>query len=79
MCKMSFLQKNIYVYMSLARRLKRQQEHEVKKMYEREMRKMSTMTNEQKITHLAHLQARFTPVQQNNNMVQTIEPIDVTI
>lgn len=55
MCKTSFLQKNIYVYMSLARRQKRQQEHEVKKMYEKQMRKMSTMTDEQKIIHLHHL------------------------
>ena len=64
MCKTSFLQKNIYIYMSLARRQKRKQEQDVKKMYEREMRKMSTMTDEQKITHLAHLSARIKPVQQ---------------
>lgn len=41
--------------MSLARRQKRKQQHDVKKMYEREMRKMSTMTDAQKITHLHHL------------------------
>ena len=47
--------------MSLARRQKRQQEHDVKKMYDRQVRKMSTMTDEQKITHLAHLSSRIKP------------------
>jgi hypothetical protein len=41
--------------MSLARRQKRKQEQDVKKMYEKQMRLMSTMTDEQKITHLHHL------------------------
>ena len=43
--------------MSLTRRYKRQKDRDVKKMYERQVRKMSTMTDEQKITHLAHLSA----------------------
>ena len=47
--------------MSLARRFKRKKEQDVKKMYERQMRRMSTMTDEQKITHLAHLSSRIKP------------------
>jgi len=49
------------MYMSLARRFKRKKEQDVKKMYERQMRRMSTMTDEQKITHLAHLSSRIKP------------------
>ena len=60
--------------MSLARRYKRQKERDVKKMYEKQMRTMSTMTDEQKITHLAHLSSRIKP---NNNQVQVIEPVNV--
>jgi hypothetical protein len=54
--------------MSLARRQKRQQEHDVKKMYQKQMRLMSTMTDEQKITHLAHLQSRLRPVEQKEKV-----------
>lgn len=57
--------KNIYINMSLARRQKRKQEHDVKKMYEKQMRLMSTMTDQQRITHLAHLQSRIKPAEQN--------------
>ena len=64
MTKTSYLVK-IYMYMSLMRRQKRQQEHDVKKMYQKQMRKMSTMTDEQKVIHLAHLQARLKPVEEN--------------
>jgi len=60
--------------MSLARRYKRQKDRDVKKMYEKEMKKMSTMTDEQKVTHLAHLSSRIKP---NNNQVQVIEPVNV--
>ena len=49
--------------MSEARRQKRKQQQDVKKMYERQMRLMSTMTDEQKVTHLAHLQSRIKPVE----------------
>ena len=49
--------------MSLARRQKRQQEHDVKKMYQKQMRLMSTMTDEQKIIHLAHL-SRHIPIKE---------------
>ena len=68
MCKTSFLQKNIYIYMSLARRHKRKQQQEVKKMYDKQMRKMSTMTDEQKITHLAHL-SRHIPIKEQTEKV----------
>jgi hypothetical protein len=47
--------------MGAERRYKRQKERDVKKMYERQMRTMSTMTDEQKITHLAHLSSRIKP------------------
>jgi hypothetical protein len=60
--------------MGAERRYKRQKERDVKKMYERQMRTMSTMTDEQKITHLAHLSSRIKP---NNNQVQVIEPVNV--
>ena len=45
--------------MGAERRYKRQKDRDVKKMYERQVRKMSTMTDEQKITHLAHLSSRI--------------------
>jgi hypothetical protein len=57
--------------MSLARRYKRQKDRDVKKMYEKEMKKMSTMTDEQKVTHLAHLSMK------NNRTVEIIQPMDV--
>jgi hypothetical protein len=41
--------------MGIVRRHKRKKDRDVKKMYEKEMKKMFTMTDEQKITHLAHL------------------------
>jgi hypothetical protein len=66
MTKTSYLAK-IYMYMSSARRQKRKQQHEVKKMYEKQMRLMSTMTDEQRITHLAHLQSRIKPMEQKEN------------
>ena len=69
MCKTSFLEKNIYIYMSLARRLKRKQEQDVKKMYDKQMRKMSTMTDEQKITHLAHLSKHIPIVEEPKEKV----------
>ena len=47
--------------MSLARRFKRKKDRDVQKMYERQMRIMSTMTDEQKVTHLAHLSSRIKP------------------
>jgi hypothetical protein len=47
--------------MSLARRFKRKKDRDVQKMYERQMRRMSTMTDEQKVTHLAHLSSRIKP------------------
>jgi hypothetical protein len=61
--------------MSLARRYKRKKEQDVKKMYERQVRKMSTMTDEQKITHLAHLSARIKP--DTNNYLEVFEPVNV--
>ena len=60
--------------MGIARTLKRKQQQEVKKMYDREMRKMAAMTDERKITHLAHLQSRLKPAEET---LQTIEPVDV--
>jgi hypothetical protein len=60
--------------MGIERRQKRKQKHDVKKMYDKQMRLMSTMTDVQRITHLAHLQSRIKPAEQ---MVQTIEPMDV--
>ena len=49
--------------MGIARRQKRQQEHDVKKMYQKQMRLMSTMTDAQRITHLAHL-SRHIPIKE---------------
>ena len=72
MTKTSYLVK-IYMYMSLMRRQKRQQEQDVKKMYEKQMRLMSTMTDEQKVIHLAHLQSRIKPNQED----LFIKPTDV--
>jgi hypothetical protein len=57
--------------MGIERRHKRQKERDVKKMYEKEMKKMSTMTDEQKVTHLAHLSMK------NNRTVEIIQPMDV--
>jgi hypothetical protein len=57
--------------MGIERRHKRQKERDVKKMYEKEMKRMSTMTDEQKITHLAHLSMK------NNRTVEIIQPMDV--
>jgi hypothetical protein len=57
--------------MGIARRYKRQKDRDVKKMYEKEMKKMSTMTDEQKVTHLAHLSMK------NNRTVEIIQPMDV--
>jgi hypothetical protein len=45
-------------------------------MYEKQMSKMATMTDEQKITHLAHLSSRIKPIE--NDMVQSIQPVDVS-
>jgi hypothetical protein len=47
--------------MGIERRHKRQKDRDVKKMYERQMRTMSKMTDEQKVTHLAHLSSRIKP------------------
>ena len=47
--------------MGLDRRLKRKKEQDVKKMYEREIRKMSLMTDEQKIKYLHHLSNKIYP------------------
>lgn len=47
--------------MGAERRYKRQKDREVKKMYDKEMRKMSKMTDEQKVTHLAHLSMKIKP------------------
>lgn len=47
--------------MGIERRNKRKQQQDVKKMYDRQMKKMATMTDEQKITHLAHLSSRIKP------------------
>ncbi len=54
--------------MGLERRLKRQQKHDVKKMYEKEMRKMATMTDQQRITHLAHL-SKHIPIKEQNEKI----------
>jgi hypothetical protein len=56
------------MYMGLERRQKRQQKHDVKKMYEKEMRKMATMTDQQRITHLAHL-SRNLPIKEQNKKI----------
>ncbi len=60
--------------MGIERRYKRKKEQDVKKMYEKEMKKMSTMTDEQKVTHLAYLSRRLKP---NKNQIQVIEPVNV--
>lgn len=59
--------------MGLERRHKRKQAQDVKKMYDREMNKMAKMTEEQKITHLAHLAMK---IKQNKEMVEEKQPID---
>ena len=53
--------------MGAERRYKRKKEQDVKKMYEKQMRRMSTMTEEQKITHLAHLASRIKPKEEIEN------------
>jgi hypothetical protein len=63
--------------MGIERRHKRKKEQDVKKMYEREMRKMATMTDEQRITHLHHL-SRNLPIKEQNDMVELIPPVDVS-
>ena len=63
--------------MGIERRQKRKQQQDVKKMYEKQMKLMSTMTEAQRVIHLAHLQSRLKPAEQNNGMVQTMEPMDV--
>ena len=63
--------------MGIERRQKRKQQQDVKKMYDKQMKLMSTMTEAQRVTHLAHLQSRLKPAEQNNGMVQTMEPMDV--
>ena len=55
--------------MSEARRQKRKQQHDVKKMYEKQMRLMSTMTDAQRITHLAHLSRHIPIVEQPKEKV----------
>jgi len=57
--------------MGIERRHKRQKERDVKKMYEKEMKKMSTMTDQQKVTHIHHLSMK------NNRTVEIIQPMDV--
>jgi len=47
--------------MGAERRFKRKKDRDVKKMYESQVRRMSTMTDEQKITHLAHLSSKIKP------------------
>jgi hypothetical protein len=54
--------------MGIERRLKRKQKHDVKKMYEKQMRLMSTMTDVQRITHLAHL-SRNLPIKEQNEKI----------
>lgn len=54
--------------MGIERRYKRKQQQEVKKMYDKEMRKMAAMTDAQRITHLAHLQARL-PAENNQSPI----------
>ncbi len=51
--------------MGAERRQKRKQKHDVKKMYEKQMRLMSTMTDQQKLIHLNHLSRHIKPAEQN--------------
>lgn len=60
-------------FMGLERRYKRKQAQDVKKMYDREMNKMAKMTDEQKVTHLAHLAMK---IKQNNEMAEATQPTD---
>jgi hypothetical protein len=59
--------------MGAERRYKRQKDRDVKKMYEKQMRTMSTMTDEQKITHLAHLSMKIKPKEED----LFIKPVDI--
>ena len=59
--------------MGAERRYKRQKDRDVKKMYDKEIKRMSTMTDEQKITHLAHLSMKIKPNQED----LFIKPTDV--
>lgn len=54
--------------MGLERRLKRQKEHDVKKMYDKEMRRMAGMTEEQKVQYLLHLSNKVYPNLQNQKV-----------
>jgi hypothetical protein len=57
---------------SAIRRYNRQKDREVKKMYEKEMKKMSTMTDQQKVTHLHYLSMKNKPTEED----LLIKPID---
>ncbi len=61
-------------FMGLERRHKRKQAQDVKKMYDREMNKMAKMTEEQKVTHLAHLASK---IKINQQMAEATQPIDL--
>lgn len=52
--------------MGIERRHKRKQQQDVKKMYDKEIRKMAAMTDEQKVTHLHHLSKNMKTVDPNN-------------
>ncbi len=54
--------------MGLERRYKRKKQQDVKKMYEREMKKMATMTDEQKVKHLTHLASKVYPNLENEKI-----------
>jgi len=54
--------------MGLERTLHRKKAHDVKKMYEKEMRKMATMTEEQKVKYLLHLSNKVYPNLQNEKI-----------
>ena len=73
--------------MSIIRTLKRKKEQEVKKMYEREMRKMAKMTDQQKVNYLTRLADKIYPDSivpedidlnyKQDNAVQVMQPVDV--
>jgi HD superfamily phosphohydrolase YqeK len=57
--------------MGIERMLKRKKQHEVRKMYEKEMRKMAAMTEEQKVNYLTRMAEKIYP--------DTIIPEDINL
>ncbi len=73
--------------MGIERMLKRKKQHEVRKMYEKEMRKMAAMNEEQKVNYLTRMADRIYPDSivpedinlnyKQDNAVGVLQPVNV--